>query len=95
MNQHKTSVIRGAGLGLRRAFIGPLCERTSNRPDSDFLAGIDFMEVAPENWISVGGRFGKQFRALTEVCPFVLHGLSLSLGSPAPLDLALVRNIKG
>ncbi|NPU93998.1 MAG: DUF692 domain-containing protein [Gammaproteobacteria bacterium] len=94
MNQRKASVIRGAGLGLRRAFIGPLCEHKSTGPCGDFMAGIDFMEVAPENWINVGGRFGKQFRALTEVCPFVLHGLSLSLGSPAPLDLDLVRNIK-
>ncbi|HVK98777.1 MAG TPA: DUF692 domain-containing protein [Dongiaceae bacterium] len=94
MNQQKTSVIQGAGLGLRRAFIGPLSERKSSDTGRELLAGIDFMEVAPENWINVGGRFGKQFRALTEVCPFVLHGLSLSLGSPAPLDLALLRDIK-
>ena len=27
---------------------------------------VDFLEAAPENWIGVGGRFGRQFRALTE-----------------------------
>lgn len=58
--------------------------------DSD----IDFMEVAPENWIGVGGRFGKMFREYTERFPFVCHGLSLSLGSPAPVDTAFVKEVR-
>ena len=70
--------IHGAGLGLRRALLGPL--RDAGFPD------LDFMEVAPENWIGVGGKLGRQFRAFTERYPFVCHGLSLSLGSPDPLD---------
>ena len=86
MSPTDTRQVRGAGLGLRRAIIGPLCDA---RPDN-----VNFMEVAPENWINVGGRFGKQFRAMTEAYPFVLHGLSLSLGSPAPIDVDLVRSIK-
>ena len=86
MKQSDSHSLHGAGLGLRRAIIGPLCE---TRP-----AGVNFMEVAPENWINVGGRFGKQFRAMTEAYPFVLHGLSLSLGGPTPIDVDLVRNIK-
>jgi len=52
------------------------------------------MEVAPENWISVGGRLGRAFRSYTERFPFVCHGLSLSLGGPAPLDETLVHKIK-
>lgn len=52
------------------------------------------MEVAPENWIGVGGRLGHQFRAFTERYPFVCHGLSLSIGSPAPLDFELLSRIK-
>lgn len=56
--------------------------------------GIDFFEVAPENWIDVGGRFGRGFRALTERFPFVCHGLSLNLGGPVPLDMELVAAIK-
>ncbi|SHF56200.1 hypothetical protein SAMN04487965_2252 [Microbulbifer donghaiensis] len=55
---------------------------------------VDFLEVAPENWIGVGGRYGRWFRQYTERFPFVIHGLSLSIGSPAPLDLDLVRSIK-
>ncbi len=52
------------------------------------------MEVAPENWINVGGRLGRQFRQYTERFPFVCHGLSLSIGSPDPLDFQLLAAIK-
>jgi hypothetical protein len=78
--------ISGAGLGLRRELVAPLLERV---PEA-----IDFFEVAPENWMELGGKYGRQFRALTERHPFVTHGLSLSLGSPAPLDAAFVRRVK-
>ncbi len=78
--------VTGAGLGLRR---GLLPELTS-LDDS----AVDFMEVAPENWIGVGGRFGRQFRALAERFELVCHGLSLSIGSPAPLDIAFLKDVK-
>lgn len=55
---------------------------------------VDFYEVAPENWMTLGGKVGKQFRALTERFPFICHGLSLSIGSADPLDEAFVRDIK-
>ncbi len=55
---------------------------------------VDFMEVAPENWMGVGGKLGRQFRAFTERHPFVCHGLSLSLGGPAPLDEAFLKDLK-
>ena len=84
----KTSYpVEGAGLGLRRALMGPLSE---HRP-----AQVDFLEVAPENWIGVGGSSGRRFRQFTERYPFVTHGLSLSIGGPAPLDEQLLRDIKG
>ncbi len=78
--------VSGAGLGLRRGMF-PLLDALR---DSD----VDFMEIAPENWIGVGGRFGRQFRELTERFPFVAHGLSLSLGSPAPLDVEFIRTVR-
>ena len=77
--------VHGAGLGLRRSLLNSLME---NPPD------VDFMEVAPENWINVGGALGKKFRFFTERYPFVTHGLSLSLGSPAPLDEAFLHQVK-
>lgn len=79
--------VRGAGLGLRRAFIAAAAERPP--------AEVDFYEVAPENWIGVGGRQGRLLRALTERFAFVCHGLSLSIGSPAPLDTAFVKRVAG
>ncbi len=78
--------IRGAGLGLRR----PLLDELEAAPP----AQVDFMEVAPENWIGVGGRLGRRFRAIRERYPIVLHGLSLSLGGPAPLDVDLLHRIR-
>jgi len=55
---------------------------------------VDFMEVAPENWIGVGGPLGKKFRWFTDRYPFVCHGLSLSLGGPAPLDEHFLQRVK-
>ena len=81
-----TGKLSGAGLGLRRAIIGPLSAISDD--------AVDFMEVAPENWIHVGGRYGKQFKAMAERFPIALHGLSLNLGGFADIDVALVKNIK-
>ena len=55
---------------------------------------VDFLEVAPENWIGVGGRRGRQFRQLAQSYPLVCHGLSLSIGGPAPLDIAFLKKVK-
>ena len=78
--------VTGSGLGLRRDILNEL--------ETSFPENVDFMEVAPENWIGIGGKLGKRFRAFTEKTPFVIHGLSLSIGSPAPLDESLVYEIK-
>ena len=83
-----TYPVQGAGLGLRRAFIGSLAD------SAVCLSGIDFMEVAPENWIDVGGRFGRRLREIAEQVPLVCHGLSLNLGGPAPLDEAFLHKIR-
>ncbi|MGD8236279.1 MAG: DUF692 domain-containing protein [Chromatiales bacterium] len=79
--------VHGAGLGLRRSFMDAVV--------SDPPATVDFMEVAPENWMRIGGSMARKFRNLTEQYPFVCHGLSLSIGSPAPLDESFVRELKG
>jgi uncharacterized protein (UPF0276 family) len=55
---------------------------------------VDFWEIAPENWIGVGGFYGKQLRTLTEQHPFICHGLSLSIGGPSPLDEAFLHRLK-
>ncbi|MDD3764386.1 MAG: DUF692 domain-containing protein [Nevskiales bacterium] len=78
--------LQGAGLGLRRALLDAL--------SADAPSAISFFEATPENWMQVGGRLGRSFRAMTERHRFVSHGLSLSIGSPAPLDETFVRDLK-
>ena len=55
---------------------------------------VDFLEVAPENWIGVGGRYGRQFRQMAERYPIALHGLSLDIGGPDELDTELVKSVR-
>ena len=76
----------GAGLGFRRELIEPL---KAGVPEA-----IRFFEVAPENWAGIGGKSARDLRHFSERYPFVCHGLSLSLGGPAPLDEALLRRIR-
>ena len=78
--------VQGAGVGLRRGLMAPLSEH-EHLP-------VDFMEIAPENWIGLGGRLAHSLRSYTERYDFLCHGLSLSIGSPAPLDLNFVRQVK-
>jgi uncharacterized protein (UPF0276 family) len=80
------NLIHGAGLGLRRSFLSQIIAAAPQE--------VDFYEVAPENWIPLGGKLGKQFRQMTERFPFVCHGLSLSLGSTDPLDEQFVLEVK-
>ncbi len=74
------------GLGLRWTLLGPL--RATPR------GGFDFREVAPENWIGVGGAFGEAFADLASRHPIVCHGLSLSLGGPGPLDETFLGKLR-
>ena len=77
----------GAGLGLRRALVGPFQSYGD-------LSPVQFMEIAPENWITVGGQSGRDLRAFAEQYPIVLHGLSLSIGGPDDLNETFVKAVK-
>ena len=74
------------GIGFRKDF------------SDEFLLGNelkpDFIEVAPENWMGIGGYWKKVFKEATEKYPLFLHGLSLSVGSPDKLDYNFLSNIK-
>ena len=81
------SHLHGVGLGLRRTMLPELAER-SDRLD------VDFFEVAPENWIGVGGAYGRRLRELEARYAFVNHGLSLSIGGPGPLDREFLGRLR-
>ena len=83
---NNNNFVEGAGLGLRRSFLTEIIETS---PES-----VGFYEVAPENWMTIGGKLGKQFRSMTERFDFICHGLSLSIGSSDPLDEEFVNDVK-
>lgn len=83
---HTQNLVHGAGLGLRRSFLEEILVNPLNN--------VSFYEVAPENWMTIGGKLGKQFKAMTERYAFICHGLSLSIGSTDQLDETFVTNLK-
>lgn len=78
--------VTGVGLGLRNEFVDDLLA-SSERV-------CDFLEVAPENWMGIGGLRKKTFHALSERYQMIAHGLSLSLGDPRPIDTVFLKQLK-
>ncbi|WP_430309477.1 HvfB family MNIO-type RiPP peptide maturase [Pseudomonas sp. PONIH3] len=74
------------GLGLRRGLLPDLLTMEAG--------AVDFLECAPENWIGVGGAFGQGLARLAERFAIACHGLSLSLGGTAPLDLGFLQRTR-
>jgi uncharacterized protein (UPF0276 family) len=82
--------IQGVGLGLKRELIPQIQAAFGN----DIIANINFVEIAPENWIEIGGKATKQLDWFVERFPIVCHGLCLSLGGLAPLDTHFLEQVK-
>jgi uncharacterized protein len=93
------SDINGVGLGLKRELI-PQIQRhfhqhESNQSTSESLIrNINFIEIAPENWIGAGGKYAEQLAWFVERYPIVCHGLCLSLGGPDPLNTVFLKQVK-
>ncbi len=81
--------VEGAGLGIRRGMFRDLA-----RYDQLLVDSVDFIEFAPENWIGVGGKYSSQFASYVDRFPVVCHGLSLSLGGLAPLNITFLKQIR-
>lgn len=79
-----------AGLGLKRELISQIQESFCNQE----IPGIDFLEIAPENWIGAGGKAANQLGWISEHFALVCHGLSLSLGGPDPLNVNFLLQVK-
>lgn len=75
------------GLGLRPGHLAELCERPP-------VAGLDFLEVAPENWMGMGGSKREQLGIIAGKYPLVAHGLSLSIGDTEPLNVEFVADVR-
>ncbi|WP_297455617.1 DUF692 domain-containing protein [Persephonella sp.] len=78
-------MISGTGLGLRLPFIEEIYDH-SEKPE--------WFEIAPENWIKKGGYLRKLFENLRQDFDFVAHGLSLSIGSPDPVNFDFLKELK-
>lgn len=86
LNPSHSYAVSGAGLGLKKELIPQILD---NPP-----AQIGFVEVAPENWLDVGGSHARALREVTERYPLVCHGLSLNIGGPLPLDDEFLFQVK-
>jgi len=75
-----------AGIGFRKDFANEFLEKKLLQPS--------FIEVAPENWMGIGGYWKKIFKQVAEQYPVTLHGLSLSIGSADELDWNFLRQLK-
>ena len=78
--------MQGIGLGFRRDVANDIINSEFELPE--------FIEVAPENWMKMGGYWKKQFDRATEKYPLTCHGLSLSIGSVEELDLNFLKDLK-
>ncbi len=76
----------GAGLGFRAALAEELLSSTESH--------AQFIEVAPENYLGVGGQRGRWLAMAAERWPVVSHGLCGDFSGAAPLDTALIKELK-
>ena len=82
--------IAGVGLGLKRELI-PQIKAAHGK---ELIANINFVEIAPENWVGAGGKTEADLAWFVERYPIVCHGLCLSLGGPDPLNVGFLKQVK-
>jgi uncharacterized protein (UPF0276 family) len=78
-------MIRGFGLGLRPQHYTAVLQ---TRP------AVDWLEIISENYLVQGGKPLYYLDRIREQYPLVMHGVSLSIGSTAPLDVAYLAQLK-
>jgi uncharacterized protein len=74
----------GYGVGLRRQHYSHVLE---TRPR------VDWFEVISENFMVEGGRALEVLEGVRANYPIVMHGVSMSIGSTDPLNLAYLRQL--
>ncbi|PSW18185.1 DUF692 domain-containing protein [Photobacterium sanctipauli] len=82
----RTITLLSKGIGLRNEHMDVLCQQ----PNFD---DIDFLELAPENWMNIGGAKQEALECISEKYPLVAHGLSLSIGDTQPLNISFIKQV--
>jgi uncharacterized protein (UPF0276 family) len=75
----------GFGLGLRPGHYDAVLEGGHR---------VDWFEVTTENYLVPGGKPLHYLERVRARYPLVMHGVSLSIGSTAPLDLGYLRSVR-
>jgi len=75
----------GVGLGLRTRHYGHILEH---------VPAVDWFEIISENYLQTRGRPLSVLDRIAERYPVVMHGVSMSIGSTAPLDHAYLQQLK-
>lgn len=75
----------GFGLGLRTDHYSEIFD---NEPD------IDWFEVLSENYMVPGGQPLRMLDRVRERYPVVMHGVSMSIASTAPMDMDYLRGLR-
>lgn len=75
----------GFGLGLRTEHYNDILESKPN---------IDWFEALSENYMIPGGKPLQYLDRIRENYPVALHGVSLSIGSTAPMDADYLRDLR-
>jgi uncharacterized protein (UPF0276 family) len=75
----------GIGLGLRTRHYAHILEHAP---------AVDWFEIISENYLQTRGRPLYFLDSVAERYPVVMHGVSLSIGSSAPLDHDYLRQLK-
>lgn len=81
---------QGFGLGLRPQHFPDILG-----PDGDEdLGRVDWFEIISENFMAVGGMPLRNLMAVRERRHMAMHGVSLSIGAPDPLDDDYLKKLK-
>src|SRR5882672_4367592 len=75
----------GLGVGLRSVHFDHILR---TQPD------VDWFEIISENYVDSGGRPRYVLEQIAERYPIVMHGVSLSIGSTAPLDFEYLTKLR-
>ncbi len=85
MSQPAAAQPLGFGLGLRPGHYDAVLEGGHR---------VDWFEVTTENYLVPGGKPLHYLERVRARYPLVMHGVSLSIGSTAPLDLGYLRSVR-